>query len=394
MLLITLLLAFACVAQAQAQVPMKPFAQAFTPGPMPAPEPAPPPPEIPPPPRELPPPLPPLQDGDDDWSVLTEAEIMAALGGEPADMVAPWKEGLAEMVVWGGIGFLLLLGLLVRMVHMKRRTRSLRPRLHWALWLPLLVFLLPLPLTLPHFFKETYVEVLTRWLEASRQPLLLQGSVRHAETGEPLAGVWVSYSLKVVGRYYAGPPSCAVDFVLRTDAQGNWRIELPPREFGRYMAEHADIDPIPFLYAPGLQQEWGAWMNLLEGRDLASSEQQFRAIRKYGRLQKGHARERMLPDRRPIEERLAGPGGGVACRDARVVGSREALTRARLREQRELRCSREPEASRWPREALNLRPLTYLNGRMAQFEAFLRGLEPETSEYDEAVCQFLDALAP
>ncbi len=373
-LAVALMLVLLGVTLLQAQTPahgptqIRTFDQAFSPGPMPAPESQLPPPEIPLP----PPPLPPIEDGGDDWSVLTESEIMQGLDGRPADMVAPWREGLAGMVAWGGIGLLLLLGLLARMFYMARKTRSLRPRLHWALWPPLLVFLLPLPVTLPHFFIEADMEVRTRWLEASREPLVLQGSVQHSETGEPLAGVWVRYPWHPTGRYYAGDTSCWMDLILRTDADGRWRVELPPSEFGRFMAERGERDPTPRLYFAGLRE------------DLSSMHGE--AARRYG-----NTPLRMVTDDQDPAARLwmlsSAPG---TCQGdwVRAIGPRGAYFRSLLREQRELICAGTNDGKPFSRYggATALR-------RFPEHDSYrwerLNGLRAESHEYDRAECVVL-----
>jgi hypothetical protein len=353
--------------------------------------------------RVLPTPLPPIEDGGDDWSVLTAAEIEAAIAtmGEPLELVAPRRVWLRWMVALGGVGVGLLVLLAARLLFFRIRTGRTALRMHWAWWLPILPFLLLLPRTLPFFVQETAIELRTWKYYLSGRPIPLQGTMRHTQTGEPIAGVWVRYPLRRWARYYAGETGCVVDLILRTDAEGRWRAELPPRIFARYMAEYGAVDPSPWLYARGMRDDWGSKFTPEESDRMAMLLDTGPSQRRR-RAEKGDFGALMVEDERDVAARLQAPGGRSGACDDRyypiaVVGPREAMMRSVLREQRELRCAGTADGSPWPRSALQLSGLPHAGrGREEEqrFSSFVRGLDRETHEFDFAVCQYLQALDP
>lgn len=378
--------------------------------------PPPPPVPAPPPERVLPSPLPPIEDGGDDWSVLTMAEIEAAIAGmgAPLELVAPRRVWLRWMVAVGGLGLALLLFLCARVIHFRIRSGRLALRMHWAWWLPMAPFLLVLPWTLPFFLQEAAIELRTLKYYLSDRPIVLQGTVRHTRTGEPIAGVWVRYPLSYSARYRARSEGrCAMDLVLRSNGEGRWRAELPVRTFARYIAEYWPIHPDPWLYAPGMQEDWYSKLTAQE-LERMTLYQDASAAATLRRAEKGDRQALVIEDNREAAERLADPGGrSGSCSNRHywwpgrgddpppivpVAGPREALERATLREQRDLRCAGTVDGEPWPPRAKNMHGLIHLgpepsaeSRRLAQY---LTGLRPGTHEYDKALCRYLEALDP
>jgi hypothetical protein len=345
---------------------------------------------------------------EDDWSVLTEAEIREALGvgDHDAGMTPPRPMRAWVLLAWaaGGVLAAVWFGWRTLRRALWFRKYGERPPTYrrWVWFLiapPMVVLLLPLPWTLVILWSELTLEARTWWLYYSGRPLVLQGIVRHTETREPIPGVWVRYILTPYNRFSNRPSSCRYDLVLRTNEDGRWRVELPPKAFAAWMANHGDVDPRPRnFFAPGLQHDL-RYMYTEEEARLIDIGRGMHIIDRELRATKGDEQAWMKPAPsvfarlRPGVDQFSCKGDSV-----KAAGPRAEMMRAVLREQRDLLCEGPPDDGPWPKERGWTFPFTGLPKEMLDkyqaLTARLEGLERGTIEYDATLCGILKELEP
>jgi hypothetical protein len=343
---------------------------------------------------------------EDDWSVLSEAEIREALGvGDRDAGMGSWRRPEVWWTLAWGSGGALALGWLAWMAlrGAMHRWRGRRPqrRLRWWGWLfltpVLLFFLVPAPWTLPFLWQETRIELNTWRMYFSGRPLLLQGTVLHSETGEPLEGVVVRYSLSPLARFQKGSPGGCHRFelVLRTNAEGRWRVELPAKAFAPLMAEYAHLQRSPMvrLYAHGLVEDiWAEYTE--QEREWIRSGYPWgqEVIRKHLREMMHDRREYMRPRTDPMFS-FGFPGVRGFCADiTRTAGPEADLWAEIRRELREIWCSGPADGSPWPEDTRLSLPWA-VSEETRSFNRLLdertAGLDRGTHDYDRALCEAL-----